>query len=93
MFPILRGRIPDSVLIYTSFSPCPVSSCSWLVDGCPSNADVSFLRVEVKMFVRIVRNVFYDLENLDTFGARPEFCETPGQSSVKHIQPGLSREG
>jgi hypothetical protein len=54
--------------IYTSSSPSPVPSCYTLVAGCPVLADVFSHCGKVKMFVRSVRNVVYDLEDLQTFG-------------------------
>jgi hypothetical protein len=54
--------------IYTSSSPSPVPSCYRLVAGCPVPADVFSHCGKVKMFVCGVRNVVYDLEDLQTFG-------------------------
>ena len=53
--------------IYASSSPSSVPSCYRLVAGCPIPADVSSHCGKVKMFVRSVGNVVYDLEDLQTF--------------------------
>jgi len=53
--------------IYASSSPSPVPSCYRLVAGCPVPADVFTHCGKVRMFVRSVGNVVYDLEDLQTF--------------------------
>ena len=72
----------------TSSSPCPIPSSYWPVDGCPTATDVSSHRGKVKAFLRIVRTVeFLWLNNSGCF-IPTDFCRTPGQRSLKPINPG-----
>lgn len=85
-----RSSTADSSLlirspVYTTSCPSPIPACYRPLDDCPAPTDVSSRCGNVKMSVGIVRNVVH-LES------RPEFCATMGQSSLKPIKPGLSRE-
>ena len=76
--------------IYASSSPSPVPSCYRLVAGCPVPADVFSHCGKVKMFVRSVRNVVYDLEDLRTFGVLNPILPFTGTELFKTRKTGTA---
>ena len=76
--------------VYTSSSPSPVPSCYRLVARCPVPADVFSHCGKVKMFVRSVINVVYDLEDLQTFSVPNPILPFNGTELFKTRKTGIA---